>query len=144
MGHKHYRIAGAEDEYDDVYDLDEINDDWGGMDTHAVLTDQGTLIAHFFGEPNTDRATSNAKFAAVVFNFCAGIPTDQLEGVTLKEVVGALRGLMDALAMGPLEMAAKYGPDAHPDEAVMDAAIPAQAILSRFPPRSSTVEPEDG
>lgn len=42
----------------------------------------------------------------------------------------ALEELLKALAMGPLEVAAEYGPDAHPDEPVTDAARKAQAALS--------------
>ena len=47
-------------------------------------------------------------------------------------LVEALDGLLDALAMGPLDLAAKYGPDAHPDEAVVDAAHNAAAVLARI------------
>ena len=37
--------------------------------------------------------------------------------------------MLEALAMGPLELAAKYGPDVHPDEAVVDAAFKLRAAL---------------
>lgn len=38
--------------------------------------------------------------------------------------------LLTALAMGPLELAATYGPDAHPDEPVIDAARKLQALIT--------------
>lgn len=48
----------------------------------------------------------------------------------IEALEGALHGLLDALAMGPLELAAKYGPDAHPDEPLVDAAHKASAVLA--------------
>jgi hypothetical protein len=45
-------------------------------------------------------------------------------------LVTALEGLLMALSMGPLEVAAEYGPDAHPDEAVISAAHKARAALA--------------
>jgi hypothetical protein len=51
-------------------------------------------------------------------------------GSRITALEGALRDLLNALAMGPLEIAAKYGPDAHPDEPVVDAAHKATAVLS--------------
>ena len=47
----------------------------------------------------------------------------------IEALEGALRGLLDALAMGPLEIAANYGPDAHPDQPVIDAAHKATELL---------------
>lgn len=38
--------------------------------------------------------------------------------------------LLAALAMGPLELAATYGPDTHPDEPVIDAARKLQSIIN--------------
>lgn len=60
---------------------------------------------------------------------------DHLERMTsfrkarIDALEGALRGMLEALAMGPLEIAAKYGPDAHPDEPLVDAAHKAKAVL---------------
>lgn len=60
--------------------------------------------------------------------------TPAIEGLyatarALPDVVKALEGLLSALAMGPLDIAAKYGPDAHPDEPVIDAARRGQRAL---------------
>ena len=48
------------------------------------------------------------------------------------ELADAARDMLDALAMGPLEVAAKYGPDAHPDEPVIDAGHQLRALLARL------------
>ena len=45
-----------------------------------------------------------------------------------------LASLLEALSLGPLDVAAKYGPDAHPDEAVIDAAHKARAFLAETAP----------
>lgn len=47
------------------------------------------------------------------------------------ELLTALQNLIAAYAMSPLELAAKYGPDAHPDEAIIDACSKAQAIIQQ-------------
>ena len=48
------------------------------------------------------------------------------------EALAALKGMVDAVAMGPLDVAAKYGPDAHPDEAVIDATFRAKDVIAKL------------
>ena len=49
----------------------------------------------------------------------------------IAELEAALRGMLEAMAMGTVEVVAKYGPDAHPDEPLIDAAHKARAVLER-------------
>ena len=42
----------------------------------------------------------------------------------------ASSNLLTALSLGPLEIAATYGPDAHPDEPVIDAARKLQNLIT--------------
>ena len=49
-----------------------------------------------------------------------------------EEALAALKGMVDAVAMGPLDVAAKYGPDAHPDEAVIDATFRAKDVIAKL------------
>lgn len=61
---------------------------------------------------------------------------------SIRTLGDALAGMLDALAMGPIDLAAKYGPDAHPDEAIVDAAHKARAVLSTLtPPTRDTSTP---
>lgn len=47
----------------------------------------------------------------------------------IEALEGAVRGMLEAMAMGTVEIAAKYGPDAHPDAPLIDAAHKAQSVL---------------
>ena len=47
------------------------------------------------------------------------------------DLLDALNNLMVAVAMGPLDLAAKYGPDAHPDEPIIDASRQARAAIAK-------------
>jgi hypothetical protein len=53
------------------------------------------------------------------------------QGEVMPELLAALEDMLTALAMGPLEIAAKYGPDSHLDEDVIDAAHKARAALAK-------------
>ena len=47
------------------------------------------------------------------------------------ELVAALEGLHEAIALGPLEAASMYGPDFDVDANLQDKAIQARAILAK-------------
>jgi hypothetical protein len=47
------------------------------------------------------------------------------------ELLAALEDMLAAMAMEPLDIAAKYGPDAHPDEPLVDAAHRARVLIAR-------------
>lgn len=76
--------------------------------------------ASYLGGTNTAKANARRIVSAV--NFCADIPTDQLEGVTLGQVLGALRDILN----------------------IIDDFETIADILSHFDgARSSTVEPDN-
>lgn len=78
------------------------------------------------------RQVEEAKLASFNWACQAGEQEARAEAAeaTVRSLGDALVGMLDALAMGPLDIAAKYGPDAHPDEAIVDAAHKARAVLS--------------
>ena len=72
--------------------------------------------------------------------FCRGhtIPED---GPTLADVLDALGKLREAVSMGPLDIAAKYGPDGpSPDELIIGAAGYVDLILAALPKTTPETE----
>jgi len=86
------------------------------------------------GYPQCSRSEMEANAQLVVASWNAAVTVNEHNPLAaaraLPDAVEALEGLLAALAMGPLDIAAKYGPDAHPDEPVIDAARKGQTALS--------------
>ena len=53
-----------------------------------------------------------------------------LQAKAAPQMLEALKFAREAISMGPLEIAASYGPDAHPDEALIDAARKIEAAIA--------------
>ena len=108
---------------------------------HAHKDRRGKIADVALSWHSSAEARDLTERVVAVGNFCAGhtIPED---GPALADVLDALGKLREAISMGPLDIAAKYGPDGpSPDELVIGAVGYVDFILAALPKATPTEEP---
>lgn len=115
---------------------------WHGNETYpfplSIHTEDDT---NWIARDGTVSSKANARRIVAAVNHTRNIPNEALEAVRLEDVVGALRRLQrwGSCSVEKSSISAETYWREFPK-----ALEEAKRILSHFPARSSTVEPEDG
>lgn len=117
-----WRKSGRADEHitDDI-DFSPV----GSCTYRHILDRNDELVAIVCVESVDDDAAAELKARTALF-------------LAAPDLLEALKGYRDALLMGPLDIAAKYGPDFNPDDVVIEADKVACAAIAKATDQGAT------